>query len=102
MKKVIKEQSLADVTTASFLSGGIDSSLVAALLQSQSTKRIKTYNISFKESGYDEGLFDEGPFAKKIANFLDTEHTQIDLTPEDIKKVIPQIYMPLNLSDARN
>ena len=91
LKKVIKEQSLADVTTASFLSGGIDSSIVAALLQSQSSKRIKTYNISFKESGYNEDLFDEGPYAKKIANFLDTEHTQIDLTPQDIKKVIPQI-----------
>ena len=70
LKKVIKEQSLADVTTASFLSGGIDSSLIAALLQSQSTKKIKTYNISFKESGNDEGLFDEGPYAKKLQLIL--------------------------------
>ncbi len=91
LKKVIKEQSLADVTTASFLSGGIDSSLIAALLQSQSTKKIKTYNISFKESGNNEGLFDEGPYAKKIANYLDTEHTEIDLTPKDIKRIIPKI-----------
>ena len=91
LKLVLKEQQSADVPTASFLSGGIDSSLIAALLQSQSSSNIKTFNVAFPEGGHGEILFNEGPYAKKIANFLNTDHTEISLTFRDIKNIIPEI-----------
>ena len=86
---VLKEQKLADVPIASFLSGGIDSSLVTALLQKQSSKKIKSFTISFPENGFGENIFNEGPYARKIADFLKTDHTEIPLTSNDIQSIIP-------------
>ncbi len=88
---VLKEQKLADVPIASFLSGGIDSSLVTALLQKQSSKKIKSFTISFPETGFGENIFNEGPYARKIADFLKTDHTEIPLTSNDIQSIIPEI-----------
>ena len=91
LSKVIKQQQIADVPTASFLSGGIDSSLITAMLQKQNSKRIKTFNISFPDHGNGEEIFNEGPYAKKIANHLGTDHTEIPLSYSEIQSVIPKL-----------
>ena len=73
------------------ISGGIDSSLITAILQSQSSKKVKTFNISFPDSGNSELLFDEGPFARKIARYLGTDHNEIKLSKNNVQDIIPQI-----------
>jgi len=72
---------VADVDVAVFLSGGIDSSLVAALLQKNSQKKIKTFTIGFTEKKYDEA-----PYAKKIAEYLGTDHKEYYVSLDDLKK----------------
>ena len=91
LRNVLNEQSKSDVDSATFLSGGIDSSLITSLLQSQSSKRIKSYTISFPETGFGEENFNEGLFAKKIANFLETDHTEIELSWQDVHSIIPDL-----------
>ncbi len=81
---------VSDVPVGVFLSGGIDSSLVTALLQSTSKNAIKTFTIGFAESGYNEASF-----AKKIAKYLKTDHHELYCTPKDALQIIsklPDIY----------
>ena len=88
----INSQNQADVPICTFLSGGIDSSTVAALLQKTSPHKINTMTISFpdyKESGK---YFDEGPYAEKIAKFLGSNHTDIPITSNEALDIIP--YLP--------
>ena len=80
----IKRQMVADVNIGAFLSGGIDSSLVTSLMQKNSTKKIKTFTIGFYEKEYDESKY-----AQKVASFLGTDHTKIDLTVQETLDVIP-------------
>jgi len=84
LHKTIKMQSIADVGVGIFLSGGIDSSTVAAIAQSESTNQIKTFSIGFSEKEYDESTF-----AGKIATHLGTEHSRIDVSPRDTLEVVP-------------
>jgi asparagine synthase (glutamine-hydrolysing) len=79
-----KYRMVSDVPVGVFLSGGYDSSLVAALLQSKTSNKIKTFTIGFKEAG-----FDEAPFAREIANHLGTEHHEFYCSEQDAKEVIP-------------
>lgn len=84
------DQSVSDVPLGCFLSGGIDSSLIASTLQNSSSKKINTFTIGFKND-----KFDESKFAKKVANYLGTNHNEFILEPQDALNIIydlPNIY----------
>ncbi|WP_345987969.1 asparagine synthase (glutamine-hydrolyzing) [Sulfurimonas sp. HSL1-2] len=77
---------VSDVPVGVFLSGGVDSSLVTALLQKASKEPLRTFTIGFDEEGYDEA-----EHARKIAAYLGTEHTEYYCTKEDALQVIPEL-----------
>jgi asparagine synthase (glutamine-hydrolysing) len=90
LEKAFQYRMVADVPIGVFLSGGYDSSCVTALLQKNSTKKIKTFTI-----GTTNNKLDEAPFAKQIAQRLGTDHTEYYCTPQealDIIPVLPKFY----------
>lgn len=82
----IAGQVIADVPLGSFLSGGIDSSIVAALMQSHSNKPVKTFSIGFHDPKYNEANY-----ASEVATYLGTEHTELYVSPEEAMDVIPSL-----------
>ena len=84
LKQSVQYQSKADVNVTSFLSGGIDSSLITALLQSSRSTKINTYTVGFENENYNEA-----PFAKTIAGYLGTSHNELILTNEDALSIVP-------------
>jgi len=82
----VAEQAIADVPLGAFLSGGIDSSLIAALMQRQSNKPLRTFTIGFEEQG-----FNEAPHARAVALHLGTSHSETLLTSADARALIPQL-----------
>ncbi|MDA1082358.1 MAG: asparagine synthase (glutamine-hydrolyzing), partial [Gemmatimonadetes bacterium] len=90
LNEAIALQRVADVPLGVFLSGGVDSSLVAVLMQAQSRTPVKTFTI-----GFDDGLYDESVHARAVARQLGTEHTEMRLSSEDALAVVsrlPEIY----------
>jgi asparagine synthase (glutamine-hydrolysing) len=79
-------QMVADVPLGAFLSGGIDSSLIVALMQKQSSRQVRTFTIGFSEPAYDESQH-----ARAVARHLGTEHTELIVTPTEAREVIPQL-----------
>ncbi len=77
---------MADVPLGAFLSGGIDSSVVAAMMRARSNAAVRTYSIGFKEEG-----FDEAPHARAVATHLGTEHTELYVSPQEALAVIPHL-----------
>ena len=82
----VRHRVVADVPLGAFLSGGIDSSTVVALMQAQSSRPIRTFTIGFHEARYDEAAH-----ASEVARHFGTEHTEFRLTPSEVCAVIPDL-----------
>lgn len=83
IEKSVKIRLLADVEVGSFLSGGIDSSLVTAIAAKSSNKKIKTFSIGFDDKNYDESIY-----AREISKILDTEHNEFIFKPKDVLNLL--------------
>ncbi len=84
LSESIGAQMLADVPLGAFLSGGVDSSTVVALMQAQSSRAVKTFTV-----GFNEGDYDEASHARAIARHLGTQHTEVYVRPQAAREVIP-------------
>ncbi|MDY7219410.1 asparagine synthase (glutamine-hydrolyzing) [Denitrificimonas sp. JX-1] len=86
LKKSVADQMLADVPLGAFLSGGVDSSTIVALMQAQSDMPVRTFTLGFNEPGYNEA-----EHAKAVAKHLGTAHTELYVQPDDALSVIPNL-----------
>lgn len=90
LHEAVALQAQADVPLGAFLSGGVDSSIIAALMQAQSSRPIQTFTV-----GFDEAAFDESSYARAVASHLGTNHHEVRVTASDAQTVIsslPEMY----------
>lgn len=88
LSEAVGLQLIADVPVGAFLSGGIDSSTIVALMQAKSSRPVKTFCVGFDEAG-----FDEAPHARAVARHLRTDHCEIRVTAKEARAVIPKLPM---------
>ncbi len=86
ISKSVKNQLISDMPIGAFLSGGIDSSLITALMQKESMEKVKTFTIGFEDKRYDESKY-----ASEVANHLGTNHTELILSQDDVINIIPDL-----------
>ncbi|MDB3936589.1 asparagine synthase (glutamine-hydrolyzing) [bacterium] len=86
LTRAVIQQSVADVPLGSFLSGGIDSSLITAILQRHTDRQVETFSLGFNEEKYNEARY-----AKSVANFLGTAHHEFIVTPDDLQSIVPSL-----------
>ena len=86
LNTTIIDKMAADVPLGAFLSGGIDSSAIAAIMQRQSVQAVRTFSIGFHESEYNEAHY-----ARAVAKHIGTDHTELYVTPEETRAVIPRL-----------
>jgi asparagine synthase (glutamine-hydrolysing) len=86
LRDAVRRQMLADVPLGAFLSGGIDSSVIVALMQATGTGHARTFSIGFAESGYDEAVH-----AAAVARHLGTEHTELYVSADEARALIPEL-----------
>jgi asparagine synthase (glutamine-hydrolysing) len=87
LNAAVESQCNADVPIGAFLSGGVDSSMVTALMQAQSASKVQSFTVGFDEAGYDEALH-----ARAIAKYLGTEHLEMRITSRTAQEVIPLLH----------
>ena len=86
LRRAIQSQCVADVPLGALLSGGIDSSTVVALMRAKSSQQVKTFTIGFAEEQYNEAAH-----AAEVAKYLETDHTELIVSPADALSLIPQL-----------
>lgn len=89
LNEAVRLQCQADVPLGAFLSGGVDSSAIVALMQRQSSRPVQTFTVAFEEAGFDESMH-----ARAVARHLQSDHSELRISAEDARNVIPSLpYM---------